>query len=1122
MTEDKDVLIFEAVFDAKKADEAVAQFKTNLTRLREEKKATDKEFKSGAITAEEYGRSIAAIDKQIASTSESLKNQNKAIADNAKYQKSAEGSIVQMRLGLAALVSQYDNLSKAERNNEAVGGQLEARIKSLSSELLSLESATGRNQRNVGNYAGAIEPLIQELVKLQEQQKAVGKGSGEFVQFERQIIGFQQQINRVGASTGQTFDEVQNKVRTYGEAIRGTTSELVKLEREQKEIGETGGEAFDRLGFQIEKAKREIAKVPSSTKSAVSALEELDDATGALGGGVGRLRGYLTQAKTGLDAMKVGLTGIRGAIAATGIGLLLIALASLYAFLTKTQEGMDFVERKTKAVGLAFDVLVQRAALVGKALVEVFTNPKKAVEDFFAAFKGAGSAIAEAARAGEEIAKLNQKLLDDEQKLNLERAKSRAEFERQKKIADDQTLSAKKRLEAADKANAIEIGSTLKLIALQKQKIANMEREQKISGKTRANEEAINNERIEAYRLEEDIYDRTTELQNTRNAIVKEAAEKAKQAAQEAIEREKYRVEQLLFIAKTEKLIAEKKGQDTLKIEEKIIEREAQLQLVGLKKNSTERKLIEAQTNAKILEARVEHAKKLVEEASAIERAIISTQITQALEGSTKLENLRLRQLKREADDRKAQLKADFDLRKISKQRYEAELNDVDQNLFLNQNNIRKQFAADRINKETELAKLEVQTELNKTDQLLSIRRNRATDIINIEEKQQLDLLALQELSAEEYATREAAIQAEAEARRKEVYRQIQADERADRKAQIETKLADVAEGGRKELELRKKLLKEQLADELSNTELSEKQKEAIKAKYRKDEEALVREHEEKVVGIIIDSLSQSVTALSNVFDAQATRALNTLEDQQKAILSSAALSSDAREQIEIRFQKKKEKIEKDAAEKRRRIATIENIISVARGITDAIIKNVGNPFMQALQTALVLATGASQQAIIASQKFRNGGEIDGPSHERGGVKYLVRGRRVELEGGEGVINKRSMQIPGVREAASHLNELGGGVRFPGVRSNQRYISTNFRAPKSYTPPSKMALGGEVAVQYTQSQAQGVTIDYEKLGGIVASNVLRAAALIPAPVVVVKDIQDGVSKRVTVQQRADK
>ncbi|GAB3512332.1 hypothetical protein GCM10027341_52960 [Spirosoma knui] len=107
MTE-TDVLIFEAIFDAKKADEAVAQFKTNLTRLREEKKATDKEFKAGTITAEEYGRSIAAIDKQIASTSDSLKSQNKAISDNAKYQKSAEGSIVQMRLGLAALVIFWD------------------------------------------------------------------------------------------------------------------------------------------------------------------------------------------------------------------------------------------------------------------------------------------------------------------------------------------------------------------------------------------------------------------------------------------------------------------------------------------------------------------------------------------------------------------------------------------------------------------------------------------------------------------------------------------------------------------------------------------------------------------------------------------------------------------------------------------------------------------------------------------------------------------------------------------------------------------------------------------------------------------------------------------------------
>ena len=50
-------------------------------------------------------------------------------------------------------------------------------------------------------------------------------------------------------------------------------------------------------------------------------------------------------------------------------------------------------------------------------------------------------------------------------------------------------------------------------------------------------------------------------------------------------------------------------------------------------------------------------------------------------------------------------------------------------------------------------------------------------------------------------------------------------------------------------------------------------------------------------------------------------------------------------------------------------------------------------------------------------------GMLVGPSHEQGGIL-------IEAEGGEGIINKRSMSIPWVKQQASYLNELGGGVPF--------------------------------------------------------------------------------------------
>ena len=73
-------------------------------------------------------------------------------------------------------------------------------------------------------------------------------------------------------------------------------------------------------------------------------------------------------------------------------------------------------------------------------------------------------------------------------------------------------------------------------------------------------------------------------------------------------------------------------------------------------------------------------------------------------------------------------------------------------------------------------------------------------------------------------------------------------------------------------------------------------------------------------------------------------------------------------------------------------------------------------------------------------KKYNQGGFTKGPSHKDGGIPMVVKstGQRVELEGGEGVINKKSMsdnkiyKVEGTpRQIASAINEIdGNGVRF--------------------------------------------------------------------------------------------
>lgn len=111
--------------------------------------------------------------------------------------------------------------------------------------------------------------------------------------------------------------------------------------------------------------------------------------------------------------------------------------------------------------------------------------------------------------------------------------------------------------------------------------------------------------------------------------------------------------------------------------------------------------------------------------------------------------------------------------------------------------------------------------------------------------------------------------------------------------------------------------------------------------------------------------------------------------------------------------------------------ATIDTFVA---GVS-AMAQTTGGPILKGLALATVIATGLATVSKIVSTPvpevrvssvslpFARGGMVHGESHQgsNGGVHILA-------EGGEGIINKRSMSIPWIKEQASYLNQIGGGV----------------------------------------------------------------------------------------------
>lgn len=110
-------------------------------------------------------------------------------------------------------------------------------------------------------------------------------------------------------------------------------------------------------------------------------------------------------------------------------------------------------------------------------------------------------------------------------------------------------------------------------------------------------------------------------------------------------------------------------------------------------------------------------------------------------------------------------------------------------------------------------------------------------------------------------------------------------------------------------------------------------------------------------------------------------------------------------ENEENKLKDKKEKLELQQRKRERDRAVISAIISTALATANGLATKPFVPVGIAMG-ALAGTLGAVQIALIKSQKYANGGVIQGKSHSQGGVKVL--GGRAEVEGGEFITNKQS------------------------------------------------------------------------------------------------------------------
>lgn len=447
------------------------------------------------------------------------------------------------------------------------------------------------------NYSEAVKAIAAYQTKIDEARdaekdlkKQLKDGVISRQQYNEEMAASKAAINDYNESIRTISKTMQNQIRQEREqegSLKSLRAQLSNLTAEYDSLSEV-----DRIGDIGKNLKDQINDITDSLKGAeeetqryyrnvgnyknaiieaansnLPFMQQLNTITAAYGS----LKTYLAGVSTQMAVVSATTTGwkkalklLKIAIIGTGIGALLVALGSLVSWFAKTQKGVEAANKIMGALGATINVIIDRASKLGSALVNVFTGDfAEAAEDAKGILAGIGKEIVEETKQAWRLADALNAIEKREVMLSMSRAANRAEIEKLKKAADDQTLSTNERIKAAEKAAAMEKEDLKLQTELARARIANMlgytevtdEVLKKIkdlqTGAITADEAisqiGLSDSTIDDLKqlgelvtnlseLEESSYTRQTEQQNTLNSIRKEGADKAKEAKQVELE----------------------------------------------------------------------------------------------------------------------------------------------------------------------------------------------------------------------------------------------------------------------------------------------------------------------------------------------------------------------------------------------------------------------------------------------------------------------------------------------------------------------------------------------------------------------------------------------------------
>lgn len=361
----------------------------------------------------EYGdaiRSISDYKKELEALREREAELKKALDEKRISQEEYDAELAISKAKTAEVKDGIRVLEKEIRNNIKAENAMEGSLKQLRAQL--------------SNTTKQYDEMSEAMRKGEEGQK-----------LKETINQLTKEIKGAEEETGRFYRNVGNYTQSI---IAATNAQIPFVAEINKSVTAVKG-----LGSVIGSAGEHIKGSVSSFKEHAQAAMQATTVMGAI--------------KSAFLAAGAGVKVFAAALVTTGIGALVVALGALVTALTRTQKGMESARKIMSSVGAAIDVILDRVAVLGEAVIDLFSGDfESAAHKAKNAFKGITDEIVTETQAAWALSDALNQLDKEEIMLSMRRASNRADIERLKMISDDVTKSIEERTAAAKKAFEME------------------------------------------------------------------------------------------------------------------------------------------------------------------------------------------------------------------------------------------------------------------------------------------------------------------------------------------------------------------------------------------------------------------------------------------------------------------------------------------------------------------------------------------------------------------------------------------------------------------------------------------------------------------------------------------